>query len=276
MAQLERVSALPAPQPRGGKGAPDVAGLCSSHAGLPRDVARWTAARLPPHITADDLEPAAWEGLHDAAVSWCPDQGPFWPWARRKITTAVLDELRASDPQSKWWRARDNGLRAATEDLTSRLGRHPTGSEVAHAAGITRDAYERHRRALVITSSLDDDTIHADVWLRDPTPTADERAAEHPDLAGWVRAAVIALPDRQRGIIRGLYWGGQTTTAIAGVLGVHPSRVSQIHAVAVGMIRDALAWHLDSDPGPDLPPVLTRRRDAYRHAVAYTHDLHRD
>ena len=118
--------------------------------------------------------------------------------------------------------------------------------------------------------------MHADVWLRDPTPTADERAAEHPDLAGWVRAAVIALPDRQRGIIRGLYWGGQTTTAIAGVLGVHPSRVSQIHAVAVGMIRDALAWHLDSDPGPDLPPVLTRRRDAYRHAVDYAHDMHRD
>ena len=41
-------------------------------------------------------------------------------------------------------------------------------------------------------------------------------------------------------------------------------------------IRDALAWHLDGDPGPDLPPVLTRRRAAYRHAVAYTHDLHRD
>ena len=276
MAQLERVSALPAPQPRGGKGAPDVAALCSSHAGLPRDVARWTAARLPPHVTADDLEPAAWEGLHDAAVSWCPDQGPFWPWARRRITAAIIADLRATDPQSKSWRARDNTIARARHDLTGRLGRTPTDAETAHAAGITLDALDRHRRARIRTTPLDDADMHADVWLRDPTPTADERAAEHPDLAGWVRAAVIALPDRQRGIIRGLYWGGQTTTAIAGVLGVHPSRVSQIHAVAVGMIRDALAWHLDGDPGPDLPPVLTRRRDAYRHAVAYTHDLHRD
>ena len=243
----------------------DVTAICEGHARMPRDLARWTAERLPTHVTADELEPAAWEGLHHAALTWRPDRGPFPPWARRRITAAIIADLRATDPQSKSWRARDNAI-----------ARAPTDAETAHAAGITLDALDRHRRARIRTTTLDDADMHADVWLRDPTPTADERAAEHPDLAGWVRAAVIALPDRQRGIIRGLYWGGQTTTAIAGVLGVHPSRVSQLHTVAVGMIRDALAWHLDGDPGPDLPPVLTRRRDAYRHAVDYAHDMHRD
>ena len=259
-----------------GTDADQITTLCEGHARMPRDLARWTAERLPTHVTADELEPAAWEGLHHAALTWRPDRGPFPPWARRRITAAIIADLRATDPQSKSWRERDNAIARTRHDLTGRLGRTPTDAETAHAAGITLDALDRHERARIRTTPLDDADMHSDVWLRDPTPTADERAAEHPDLAGWVRAAVIALPDRQRGIIRGLYWGGQTTTAIAGVLGVHPSRVSQIHAVAVGMIRDALAWHLDSDPGPDLPPVLTRRRDAYRHAVAYTHDLHRD
>ena len=254
----------------------DVTALCEGHARMPRDLARWTAERMPAHVTADELEPAAWEGLHHAALTWRPDRGPFPLWARRRITAAIIADLRAADPQAKSWRARDNAIDRARYDLTGRLGRTPTDAETAHAAGVTLGALGRHRRARIRTTPLDDADLHADVWLRDPTPTADERAAEHPDLAGWVRAAVIALPDRQHVIIRGLYWGGQTTTAIAGVLGVHPSRVSQLHAVAVGMIRDALAHHLDGDPGPELTARSARRRAAYRAAVAYAHDLHRD
>ena len=262
----------PAPHTRGRDSEPGIVELCETHARMPVDIARWTSAGLPDHVTPDDLAPAAWEGLYDAAATWRPDLGPFKPWARVKIRAAIIADLRAADPQTKSWRARDNAIDRARHDLTGRLGRTPTDAETAHAAGITLDALDRHRRARIRTTPLDDADMHADVWLRDPTPTADERAAEHPDLNGWVRAAVIALPDRQRGIIRGLYWGGQTTTAIAGVLGVHPSRVSQLHAVAVGMIRDALAWHLDSDPGPALPPCRAERRDGYRDAVklAYT------
>ena len=259
-----------------GTDADQITTLCEGHARMPRDVARWTAAGLPHHVTPDDLEPAAWEGLYDAAATWRPDLGPFKPWARVKIRAAIIADLRAADPQSKSWRARDNAIARARHDLTGRLGRTPTDAETAHAAGITLDALDRHRRARIRTTPLDDADMHADVWLRDPTPTADERAAEHPDLNGWVRAAVIALPDRQRGIIRGLYWRGQTAAAIAAPLGVTASRVSQIHAESVAMIRDALAYHLDQQPGPALSARSARRRDAYRHAVAHAHDLHRD
>ena len=244
----------------------DATALCEANADLPPLLAARMATRYPVH--ASDLEPAAWEGLHHAALTWCPDRGPFPPWARRRITAAIIADLRATDPQSKSWRARDNAIAQARHDLTGRLGRTPTDAETAHAAGITLDALDRHRRARIRTTPLDDADLHADVWLRDPTPTADERAAEHPDLAGWVRAAVIALPDRQHVIIRGLYWGGQTTTAIAGVLGVSTSRVSQLHSEALRTVRAALAYHLDGDDGPPLTGVTSRRRDAYRQAVA--------
>ena len=266
----------PAPHTRGRDSEPGIVELCETHARMPVDIARWTSAGLPDHVTPDDLAPAAWEGLYDAAATWRPDLGPFKPWARVKIRAAIIADLRAADPQPKSWRARDNAIDRARHDLTGRLGRTPTDAETAHAAGITLDALDRHRRARIRTTPLDDADLHADVWLRDPTPTADERAAEHPDLNGWVRAAVIALPDRQRGIIRGLYWRGQTAAAIAAPLGVTASRVSQIHAESVAMIRDALAYHLDQQPGPALSARSARRRDAYRHAVAHAHDLHRD
>ena len=256
-----------------GTDADQITTLCEGHARMPRDLARWTAERLPTHVTPDELEPAAWEGLYAAAATWRPNLGPFKPWARVKIRAAIIADLRAADPQPKSWRARQNAIDRARHDLTGRLGRHPTRDEVAHVLGLTTADLDRHQRGLILVAPLAD---NADVWLRDPTPTADERAAEHPDLAGWVRAAVIALPDRQRGIIHGLYWRGQTAAAIAAHLGVTASRVSQIHAESVAMIRDALAWHLDQQPGPALPARSARRRDAYRHAVAHAHDLHRD
>ena len=249
--------------------------LCEGHAHLPPLIAAHIARRLPDHVTAAELEPTAWEALHTAAATHDPGRGRFDAWARLRITGAILDELRGMDPQTKKWRPRQRALEHARDVLTVRLRRAPTRAELQAEAGLTAHEHDRHERAAVQLLSIDHESAGLG-WLRDPTPTADETAAEHPDLAGWVRAAVIALPDRQRGIIRGLYWGGQTTTAIAGVLGVHRSRVSQIHAVAVGMIRDALAWHLDSDPGPALSARSARRRDAYRHAVAHAHDLHRD
>ena len=91
-----------------GTDADQITTLCEGHARMPRDLARWTAERLPTHVTADELEPAAWEGLHHAALTWRPDRGPFPPWARRRITAAIIADLRATDPQSKSWRARDN------------------------------------------------------------------------------------------------------------------------------------------------------------------------
>ena len=267
-----RITAAPDQHLRGSTSVPTVAELCETHAHLPRAIARWTAIRLPAHVDAADLEPAAWEGLHTAAVTHDPALGRFESWARFKIRAAVLDELRGLDPQSKPWRAREHALDRARDALTARLSRAPTPLELVTAADITLEDYGRHQRARVTVTSLDHEATAHERTMRDPALTADEAAGSDRDLAGWVRAAVIALPDRQRGIIRGLYWGGQTTTAIAGVLGVHPSRVSQIHTVAVGMIRDALAWHLDSDPGPALPPCRAERRDGYRDAVklAYT------
>ena len=103
-------------------------------------------------------------------------------------------------------------------------------------------------------------------WLRDPTPTADEIAGRE-DLDAWVRAAVLALPDRKRAVVHGMYWRQQPVPAIADTLAVSESRVWQIHTEAVGMIRDALGHHLHGRPGRPVPPVVARRRDAYRAAV---------
>ena len=253
----------------------DITALCEGHARMPRDVARWTALRLPHHVTPDDLEPAAWEGLYDAARTWQADRGPFKAWARLKITAAILADLRAGDHQSRRWRARQNRLDQARDDLLARNGRPPTPGQAAEAAGVSPAVLARHEQDRVRMLPLDRDDFDPHQLVRDPALTADEEAGQH-DLDGWVRAAVLALPERKREVIYGLYWRGQTTAALADTFGVDPSRVSQIRAEAVTAIRDALNWHLDHDPGPPLIPRMDRRRRVYRDAVAYAYELHRD
>ena len=96
----------PAPHTRGRDSEPGIVELCETHARMPVDIARWTSAGLPDHVTPDDLAPAAWEGLYDAAATWRPDLGPFKPWARVKIRAATTWRPdRATAPFSSWaWR----------------------------------------------------------------------------------------------------------------------------------------------------------------------------
>ena len=246
--------------------------LCEGHAHLPPLIAAHIARRLPDHVTAAELEPAAWEALHTAAVTHDPGRGRFESWARLRITVAILDELRGMDPQTGEWRARQKVIDAARDELTTPAGA-PTAVQVADAAGITPDTLARHEKARIHVGTLDGPNLQT--VLRDPTPTAHESVGGDDDLEQWVRAAVIALPDRKRDVIRAVYWQRRPYSDLARAWGVTESRVSQIHTAAVAMIRDALAHHLHDQPGPPVPAVVARRRDAYRAAVLYAITLDR-
>ena len=252
--------------------ADQITALCETHAGLAEAMAARIARRLPSHVTAADVAPAAWEGLYDAAVSWRADRGPFVSWARLRITAAVIADLRAADPQNKKWRARQKVIDAARDELTTPAGA-PTAVQVADAAGISVDTLARHEKARIHVGTLDGPNLQT--VLRDPTPTAHESVGGDDDLEQWVRAAVIALPDRKRDVIRAVYWQRRPYSDLARAWGVTESRVSQIHTAAVAMIRDALAHHLHDQPGPPVPAVVARRRDAYRAAVLYAITLDR-
>jgi RNA polymerase sigma factor for flagellar operon FliA len=86
---------------------------------------------------------------------------------------------------------------------------------------------------------------------------------------GYLRDAVDALPERLRAVVTGYFFAEQPMARIAAELGVTESRVSQLRAEALELLRDGLNTHLE----PALTPAakdgcVGRRREAYYESIA--------
>src|SRR5258708_36436402 len=118
--------------------------LIRDHLFLVHKTVSQTAARIPSHVSRDDLLSAGMAGLAHAARHYDPQRGvPFDRYAATRIRGAVLDELRGFDWASRPVRTKARNLASLTESLTSALGRRPTEQELAEAAGLTLEALQR-------------------------------------------------------------------------------------------------------------------------------------
>jgi RNA polymerase sigma factor for flagellar operon FliA len=86
----------------------------------------------------------------------------------------------------------------------------------------------------------------------------------------------LALPERLRAVVIGYFFQERPMLEIAGELGVTESRVSQLRAEALILLRDGLNAHLDPDTLPAEPRPegrLAKRRAAYHAAIAACSDF---
>ena len=93
---------------------------------------------------------------------------------------------------------------------------------------------------------------------------------------GYLRDAIVALPERLRRVVIGYFFEERPMLELAEELGVTDSRISQMRAEALELLRDGLNAQLD----PALVTVeenpggrAARRRAAYYAAVASGSDL---
>src|SRR5829696_716672 len=196
--------------------------LVRAHLHLAGQAVSELARRLPSHVNRDDLSSAAMLGLAQAARSWDPGRGAsFERHAATRIRGALLDELRDSDWASRSVRSRARRLQQAGEELTGRLGRTPTQAELA----------------------------------------TDCPASTAPPTTSWSTGSggrtcpmpCLALPERLRAVVIGYFFQERPMLEIAGELGVTESRVSQLRAEALILLRDGLNAHLDPDTLPAEP-----------------------
>ena len=95
------------------------------------------AAKVPRHVSRDDLVSAGMAGLAQAARSFDPARGiSFDRYASTRIRGALLDELRDRDWASRSVRSKARKVANATDDLTAKLGRAPSNDEVAGHLGL--------------------------------------------------------------------------------------------------------------------------------------------
>lgn len=234
--------------------------------------------RVPPQVQRDDLASAGQLALVLAARSYDPETGvPFGHYARTRIRGALLDELRAADWASRGARSRAKRLAKAEERLAAELGRWPSDEELAKElkadlASIPSVRHDAHRSVVLsldqiveVTGGAED---HVDADDHHPDPAQNLLAGER---MRYLKAAVEALPDRLRLVVEQYFLGERPMTEIAQELGVTESRVSQLRAEALTLLRDGLNTHLDPEkvsPVERPDGVVARRRSAYYAQVA--------
>lgn len=253
--------------------------LVSEHLGLVAHIVRETMSRVPSHVDRDDLTSAGLTALVKAARAFEPERGvPFTSYAATRIRGGIVDELRSIDWASRAVRRRGREVESTRNRLAVALGRVPSDAETASAMGISaeevRSNQEDIERAQVLSLNLapaDEGTLDDLLVSHEPSPDA---AVEHRERLEYLVAAIEELPERQRTVITEYFLAEQPMAEIAARLGVTESRVSQIRAEALVLLRDALNTALDPAlvPSPERPDgCAARRREQYFQAVAARH-----
>lgn len=240
-------------------------------------IVRETAARLPSHVDKDDLKSAGLVALVTASRAFDPARGiPFSRYAATRIRGAIVDELRSVDWASRAVRRRGREIDATRANLAVAQRRVPEDAEVAQALGLSVSDVQQSAadlaRAAVLSLDIDADQTFADV-LPAAEPAPDVQLEKREQLE-YLDDAIVELPERLRQVIQGYFIDERPMAELADELGVTESRISQMRAEALVLLRDALNASLDPElltPHQRPDGCAARRRDTYFRAVAERH-----
>jgi RNA polymerase sigma factor for flagellar operon FliA len=233
------------------------------------------ATKVPRHVSRDDLVSAGMAGLAQAARSFDPERGiQFDRYASTRIRGSLLDELRDRDWASRSVRSKARKVTAASEELTSKLGRLPSNDEVANHLGIEKKAVDSvsedvHRAVVLNYDSMVSQGDAEEIMpsdLRSPDTVLVER-----ERRAYLLDSIQALPDRLRSVVIGYFFEERSMQDLAEELGVSESRISQMRAESLELLRDGMNSQLDPESIPveaKPSPRVARRRAAYYAAIA--------
>jgi len=251
--------------------------LVTAHVPLVAHIVREMLGRVPDHVDRGDLNSAGLMALVQASRAFDPDRGiPFARYAATRVRGALIDELRAVDWASRSVRRRGREVEETRTRLAASLRRSPDDAQVAAELGLSLAEIQRSdedlSRAAVLSLDLETDHGAAEVLpANEPTPDAQ---LEHRERLQYLDEAIIELPERLRDVIQGYFIDERPMAELAAELGVSESRISQMRAEALVLLRDALNSALDPDlvaPAARPDGCAARRRDAYFRAVAERH-----
>ena len=216
-------------------------------------LARRLATSMPHAIDISDLVQDGMIGLIDASHRFDESRGiKFQTFAERRVRGAMIDALRRGAWPRGIRRVRRE-LEAAREQLRHKFGCEPSLAELANHIGadearlsrtIVRIKTIESTSPLAAGDSVDEASLPP--VLVPSEPLAPDKSCELEEVRARVRAAILALPPRERKVVGLYYFGEVTMKQIGAEIGVNESRVSQLHSRAIQRLRKLL--------GPDMAP----------------------
>ncbi len=225
--------------------------LLETYLPLLRGIAARVLARLPPYVDAEDLRSAGVFGLLDAIEHFDPDRGvKFETYCRKRVSGAMLDELRRQDPIPRETRERAGTVKRAVAKLQDDLQREPSPWEVARALGLSLATFRRLLTDVALVSASPSDLAFDADDGEDSHGSSDEPEDAFPgpsEIASRREVLQLAkslLSAAERTIVRGYYHDEQSMKRIGGRLRLSESRVCQMHARMLSRLKTRLC-HLE-------------------------------
>jgi RNA polymerase sigma factor FliA len=227
--------------------------LILSHMPLAKYLVKRLSAHLPPHLDEEELMSAAVMGLITSAERFDPARGiQFKTFAEQRIKGMLLDELRSQDWLSRSVRTKYKRLEREFAALRQKLGRDPTGEEIATAMGLGLNQYHRlleevHTFSIVsLNESWEDDEGSSGSLL----DTVEDKNAINPhaqmqskELIEALGQSIDSLPEKERMVVTLYYYEELNLKEIGAILGLTESRASQLHSQAIVRLRSKLKPH---------------------------------
>jgi RNA polymerase sigma factor FliA len=195
---------------------------------------------------AEDMEQDATLGVLQAARSFEPERGNrFATHAYLRARGALLDGQRALDHVSRSWRDAQRTVLRARTALIAELLRDPSPEELSERLEISTqellDIEERCRppsrlAEALQTQSPEGEVLTVEDLLPDESPPPEELVLARENAAD-LHAAISQLPRREEFTIRATWFLDLTAPEVGELLGVSPSRVSQIRSQAMERLR---------------------------------------
>lgn len=185
------------------------------------DAARRFHATLPPCVILEDVESSAMLGLMRAVEMFDPAHNVrFTTYARLKIRSFILEDLREADWVPRLVRQEQTKLKRAYAALAHELGRAPSPVELAEQLGVTSDRLLLTERLL---AAADPASLSATNEDGDPIDRpAQERERDPADsVVNRLQAdeLLTTLSERDRTIVLMKYYEGRTQADIAAHFG---------------------------------------------------------
>ncbi len=172
----------------------------------------------------------------------------FDTYASIRVRGSIIDYIRKLDWVPRDIRKKSIHIGNVCMELQATLNRPPTDEEVAESIGMEINEFHKiisqsHSFSVLSYEELLTDSFSG---IKEPVSTIKipEQTIQENELKNVIAASIDRLSEKERIIISLYYYEELKLKEIAAVLGITPSRVSQLHAKALMKMRNMVGDYI--------------------------------
>lgn len=203
--------------------------------------------RLPDHIALEDLVSTGVVGLLSAIDKFDPAFNvQLNTYAEHRIHGAIMDSLRDMDWAPRETRNRSKLIERVIHKVKQRVGREPTEEEISAELKIPIAEYHQWLNEVQsvelhsLEASTGDDTFDLLNLISDDESSWPSQIVERAELERLLAVTIERMPRQERTVLSLYYYEELTLREIAGIMGMHLSRIGQLRVQAILRLRSHL------------------------------------